>query len=134
MTECQRCPPPIVAAANQLMSLSSARPMVAGSNEQANLSFSESLLETWSVREAFLFFCLVVDPDTPTWRAWLAYKNSPTGKAFKAAKRNAPAYLKLLDQYRDEITETVVRELVSQPGSKRVAKVAHASGIALRAS
>jgi hypothetical protein len=181
MTACHRCPRPIVEAANKLMGLSSAQPMVPGSNEQANLhvvtwktpdteasgmaqhivnnyranprsdssanpithlvmvtrcqfgfklrekineiapdlsvdlSFSESLLETWSVREAFLFFCLLVDPDTPTWRAWLGYKNSLTGKAFKPAKRNAAAYLKLLDEHHDEITETVVRELAKQP-------------------
>jgi len=179
MTECQRCPSPVVAAANQLMSLYSARPMVPGSNEKAklhvvtwttpdteatgmakaivanyranprsespnnthlvmvtrrqfgfmlrekikeiapdltvDLSFSESLLETWSVREAFLFFCLLVDPDTPTWRAWLGYKNSPTGKDFKAPQRNAPAYLKVLEDHHDEITDTVVRELAAQP-------------------
>ena len=180
VTECQRCPPPIVAAANQLMSLSAAQPMVPGSTAQANvhvvtwstpdteasgmakaivdnyranprgdsptnvnthlvmvtrrqfgfklrekineiapdvtvdLSFSESLLETWAVREAFLFFCLLVDPDTPTWRAWLGYKNSATGKEFKAAKRNAAAYLKVLSDHNDEITEIVVREIAAQ--------------------
>jgi DNA helicase-2/ATP-dependent DNA helicase PcrA len=184
MTECHRCPPPLVAAANQLMGLSSAPPMVPGTNERANLhvvtwttpdteasgmaqaivnnyranprsdspnnpnthlvmvtrrqfgfklrekikeiapdltvdlSFSESLLETWPVREAFLFFCLLVDPDTPTWRAWLGYKNSLTGKDFKAPKRNAPAYLNVLDEHHDEITETVVRELAGQPRTR----------------
>ena len=179
MTECQRCPPPLVAAANQLMSLYAARPMVPGSTEKArlhvvtwatpdteatgmakaivanyrasplsespnnthlvmvtrrqfgfalrdkikriapdlavDLSFSESLLETWPVREAFLFFCLLVDPDPPTWRAWLGYKNSLTGKDFKAPQRNAPAYLKVLEDHHDEITDTVVRQLAAQP-------------------
>ncbi len=181
MTECQRCPRPIVNAANQLMALSSAQPMVPGSNEQPNLhvvtwttpdteasgmaqaivnnyranprsdsaddsikhlvmvtrrqfgfklrgkikeiapdltvdlSFSESLLETWAVREAFLFFCLLADPDTPTWRAWLGYKNAPTGKGFKATKRNAAAYLNFLTEHHDEITEPAVRELAKQP-------------------
>ena len=28
-----------------------------------DLSFSESLLESWAVREAFIYFCLLVDPD-----------------------------------------------------------------------
>jgi DNA helicase II / ATP-dependent DNA helicase PcrA len=179
MTECQRCPPPVVAAANQLMSRYAARPMVPGNavtanihvvtwkspnaeiagmataiveNYQANprsedtrnthlvmvtrrqfgyrlrdkinaiapsinidLSFSESLLETWPVREAFLFFCLMVDPDAPTWRAWLGYKNSTTGRDFKANRRNAPAYLKVLDEHNDEITEATITELAAQP-------------------
>ena len=47
-----------------------------------DLSFSESLLESWAVREAFLYFCLLVNPDAPTWRAWLGYQNSPDGKNF----------------------------------------------------
>jgi superfamily I DNA/RNA helicase len=185
VTECQRCPPPIVAAANQLMSLSAARPMVPGNNAPANihlvtwstpdteatgmakaiadnyrahprsdspnnqnthlvmvtrrqfgfklreklkeiapdlrvdLSFSESLLEAWAVREAFLFFCLLVDPDAPTWRAWLGYKNSSTGKDFKAPKRNAGAYLTLLDSHQDEITDAVIRKLAAQPRTQR---------------
>ena len=60
-------------------------------------------------------FCLLVDPDTPTWRAWLGYKNSFTGKDFKAPQRNAPAYLKVFEDHHDEITDTVVRELAAQP-------------------
>lgn len=63
---------------------------------KVDLNFSESLLETWPVREAFLYFCLRADPDAPTWRAWLGYQAAPTGKAFVAAQRNAGAYLKLL--------------------------------------
>src|SRR5439155_4668974 len=66
------------------------------SSLRVELSFSEGLLETWAVREAFLFFCLTVDPDRPTWRAWLAYKPSETGEKYKAPKRNAHAYLNLL--------------------------------------
>src|SRR5262249_16999029 len=72
------------------------------------LSFSESLLETWPVREAFLLFCLLTDPDPATWRAWLGYRNSPDGKDTKAAARNAGAYLKLLDSSKDNITEEVI--------------------------
>lgn len=179
MTACQRCPPEIVSAANQLMSRYKARPMVPGSTTPANihvvtwktpdaeiagmaeaivnnylanprsqdpkhthlvmvtrrqfgfmlrdrikeiapdltidLSFSESLLETWPVREAFLFFCLMVDPDTPTWRAWLGYQNSATGRDFKASRRNAPAYLKVLTESSDEITEETIIKLVAEP-------------------
>lgn len=72
---------------------------------KVELSFSESLLETWAVREAFLLFCLLVDPDPPTWRAWLGYKNSDTGRDYKAPRRNAGAYLKLLTERADEITD-----------------------------
>lgn len=79
---------------------------------KVELSFSESLLETWTVREAFLFFfCLLVDPDAPTWRAWLGYQNSFTGKAYKAAQRNADAYLKLLADSHDDITDSVIEEI-----------------------
>lgn len=85
---------------------------------KVDLSFSESLLETWPVREAFLFFCLVVDPDTPTWRAWLGYKSSSTGKDFKASKRNAPAYLNVFTESDDSITEEVVRRIASEPRSQ----------------
>jgi len=81
-----------------------------------DLSFSESLLETWSVREAFLYFCLLVDPDPPTWRAWLGYQNSADGKNYKAPARNADAYLKLLTLSNDEITEAMVRQVASGSG------------------
>ena len=86
-----------------------------------DLSFSESLLETWVVREAFLYFCLLVNPDAPTWRAWLGYQNSSDGKKFKAPKRNADAYLKFLTACDDEITEAVVQQLAnssSKPAGK----------------
>jgi DNA helicase-2/ATP-dependent DNA helicase PcrA len=85
-----------------------------------DLNFSESLLETWSVREAFLFFCLAVDPDPPTWRAWLGYQNSASGKDCKAPERNTDAYLRLLTANSDRITESPIRRLVSEPqGQKR---------------
>jgi DNA helicase-2/ATP-dependent DNA helicase PcrA len=172
MTECQRCPGDIVSAANQLMNLYTAKPMVPGSAIPANthvvvwdtpefeasgmakaivanvqahpkdrhlvmvtrrqfgywlrdriaaiaphlkveLSFSESLLETWAVREAFLLFCLLVDPDPPTWRAWLGYQDSSTGKGYKAARRNSGAYLKLLTDCNDKITAEAIAEVAA---------------------
>ena len=77
------------------------------------LSFSENLLETWAVREAFLYFCLFVDADAPTWRAWLGYQNSNNGQNFKAPERNADAYLKFLTKCQDEITERAVEQLAN---------------------
>ncbi|HWR82018.1 MAG TPA: ATP-dependent helicase [Candidatus Deferrimicrobium sp.] len=78
-----------------------------------DLSFSESLLETWSVREAFIFFCLLVDSDAPTWRAWLGYQKPIDSKGFKAPKRNADAYLRFLTACSDLITESAVEQLAS---------------------
>lgn len=75
------------------------------------LSFSESLLETWAVREAFLYFCLLIDPDAPTWRAWFGYQSPADGKSFKASGRNAGAYLKFLTVCNDRITEVQVERL-----------------------
>jgi superfamily I DNA/RNA helicase len=172
MTECQRCPKQIVDASNQLMSLSSSKPMTATSSAPANihvvvwntvqreakgmakaivdkykanpenahlvmatrrkfgymireeiakldstikvdLSFSESLLETWAVREAFLMFCLLVDPDPSSWRGWFAYKNSADGTNAKsnAPEKNSNAYLKFLTEHSDKITEKAVIDL-----------------------
>ncbi len=90
-------------------------------NLKIDLSFSESMLETWSVREAFLYFCLRADPDAPTWRAWLGYQNSYDGRNFKADNRNADAYLKFLSECNDRITDLDVQNLASRskqpPGS-----------------
>jgi DNA helicase II / ATP-dependent DNA helicase PcrA len=178
MTECQRCPPPVVKAANRLMALSEALAMVPISDVAANLhvvtwsdphkeaagmartivsnlnqhpgdrhlvmvtrrkfgywlrdriaeldpaigtelSFSEGLLETWAVREAFLFFSLIVDPDRPTWRAWLAYKNSVTGEAYKAPNQNADAYLRLLASADEHISSATIAELASEKRSNQ---------------
>ena len=83
------------------------------SNVSVELSFSESLLETWFVREAFLFFCLLADPYAPTWRAWLGYRNSNDGGKYKAPDRNAAAYLKFLCRCNDEITETAIEQLAN---------------------
>jgi DNA helicase-2/ATP-dependent DNA helicase PcrA len=183
MTECQRCPPPIVKAANQLMSGYKAPAMEAGSTESANihvvtwkhldaeiagmakaiadnyranprsqnpsdthlvmvsrrhfgfmlrdklaeiapelkidLCFQETMLETWQVREAFLFFCLLADADMPTWRAWFSYRNSPPDRDHHAPSRNASAYLRFLDANSDQITEAALAELVAEPKGKR---------------
>jgi superfamily I DNA/RNA helicase len=177
ITECQRCPKPIVVAANQLMALSGIEAMVPISNTAANihvvtwtrpeaeaagmaaaivkniqaqpgarhlamvtrrqfgywlrdkiaeldpklrveLGFSEGLLESWAAREAFLLFCLLIDPDPPTWRAWLGYKNSVTGKDFSAPKRSAGAYLQLLKRANDAITEAAIEALAAEPSGK----------------
>jgi superfamily I DNA/RNA helicase len=177
MTECQRCPPDVVKAANRLMALSDAAAMVPASDAVANLhlvtwpdphveaegmaqailanlyahsderhlvmvtrrkfgywlrdriakadanvridlSFSESLLETWAVREAFIFFCLLVDPDPPTWRAWLAYKNSGTGDHFRAPRRNADAYLRFRTAQKDKVTGSALEVLASEKRTK----------------
>ena len=79
------------------------------------LSFSENLLETWAVREAFLYFCLFADADAPTWRAWLGYQSSNNGQNFKAPERNADAYLKFLNNCQDKITESAVEQLANCP-------------------
>lgn len=85
------------------------------------LSFSESLLETWPVREAFLYFCLLFAPDAPTWRAWLGYRNSSDGRKYNAPERNAAAYLEFFDCCKDRITELAVLQLAeccTQPPGK----------------
>ena len=85
---------------------------------RVDLSFSEGLLETWPVREAFLFFCLLTDPDAATWRAWLGYQNPTEDGKFKASKRNAPAYLNLLTDNKDSLTESVMRDIAN--GTKKL--------------
>jgi DNA helicase-2/ATP-dependent DNA helicase PcrA len=174
ITECQRCPKPIVMAANQLMALSGVEAMVPVSDAAANihvvawptpeaeaagmataivnnihahpgdrhlvmvtrrqfgywlrdrmaeidaglrveLGFSQGLLESWAAREAFLLFCLLIDPDPPTWRAWLGYQNSATGKEFSAPKRSAGAYLRLIKGAGDVITNATLEALVAEP-------------------
>lgn len=174
LRSCQRCPGEVVAAANQLMSLSGEEEMLPGSDAEADnhllywdspeqeaqgmarriiadratygpddrylvmvtrrnfgfllrdqlraldaelhvdLSFEESLLETWPVREAFMFFCLVADSDAPTWRAWLGYKTPDAKLSVTAPQRNADAYLKLLERSADRITDVEVRALAGE--------------------
>jgi superfamily I DNA/RNA helicase len=91
---------------------------VAAPDIHVELSFSEGLLEEWVVREAFIFYCLLVDDDAPTWRAWLGYKNSGTGKKFKAARHNADAYLKLLTAADDDISASTMEKLHAESRTK----------------
>lgn len=81
------------------------------------LSFSESILELWPVREAFLFCCLLADPDAPTWRAWLGYRIPAGSSNHLAPKRNAPAYLQLFAKYNDSITADAALELCEEARS-----------------
>jgi superfamily I DNA/RNA helicase len=173
MTQCQRCPADVISAANQLMVMYTAAPMISTSTQDSNihvvtwstplreargmanaivnnfnahpeerhlvmvtrrkfgfmlrkelnvlapeitvdLDFTETLLETWAVREAFILFCLLTDPDAATWRAWFAYSNSETGENYRASNRNAASYLRFLTASSDEINwdpvETLARE------------------------
>jgi hypothetical protein len=85
---------------------------------RVELGFSEGLLEAWAAREAFLVFCLLTDSDPPTWRAWLGYKNSLTGRNFSAPNRNAGAYLRLLKGADDTISEVTIEALWKEPRDK----------------
>lgn len=78
------------------------------------LGFSESILELWPVREAFLFFCLLTDPDAPTWRGWLGYRIPSDELNHLAPKRNAPAYLNFLRQCDDKMNAPLVLQLCSE--------------------
>jgi superfamily I DNA/RNA helicase len=174
MTDCQRCPKELVVAANKLMSLSEAMPMIPVNDSPAkilvvhwktpeaeakgmaqlirdnvnacpqehkhlvmvtrrqfgyrlrdelsridssisvDLGFSESILELWAVREAFLFFCLLTDPDPPTWRAWLGYRLPSADTNHLAPKRNAPAYLNFLTRCSDTINSERILQLCEE--------------------
>lgn len=84
-----------------------------------DLTFSEGLLETWAVREAFIYFCALVDPDPPTWRAWFAYKTpGPDARGFLAPDRNADAYLRFLASTDDNIGRDAVEQLAQAPASR----------------
>jgi superfamily I DNA/RNA helicase len=80
-----------------------------------DLNFQEGILDEWAVREAFLFLSLLLDPDPPSWRAWFAYKNDPTGDVYlKTAQRNSPAYLDFLSQCGDSISTDRLSDLVAE--------------------
>ena len=58
--------------------------------------YSEDVLETWPTREAFIFLSVLANPnDAVTLRDWVGYQEDDNGKRFKAASRNAEAYLDL---------------------------------------
>ncbi len=65
----------------------------------AQTVFSEDILETWPVREAFIFLEIAANNDDPAaLRDWIAYKPPDSeGKKWKAARRNAPVYQTLRD-------------------------------------
>lgn len=178
LRRCQRCPPEIVQAANQLMSLAGHDEMLPGSEEVANIrvvhwstpqaeargmarqilaniqaypedrhlvmvtrrrfgywlresvlklapdlnldmGFEEAVLDSWPAREAFLFFSLLADPDRPTWRAWLAYQNPNQKGVFKAAQRNAPAYLRFFQACDDAIDVADIERLAAEDRKTR---------------
>jgi len=84
-----------------------------------DLTFSESSLETWAVREAFIYFCALVDPDPPTWRAWFSYKTpGPDADDYLAPKRNADAYLRFLTSTADNISREAVEHLAQGPNTE----------------
>lgn len=61
--------------------------------------FAEDVLQSWPAREAFILLCILADPDDPVaLRDWVAYRDDEDGKKFKAAARNAGAYLSLKDR------------------------------------
>jgi DNA helicase II / ATP-dependent DNA helicase PcrA len=84
------------------------------SSISVDLGFSESILELWAVREAFLFFCLLADPDPPTWRAWLGYRLPSSDTNHLAPKRNAPAYLGFFARCNDTISSERVLRLCEE--------------------
>jgi hypothetical protein len=79
-----------------------------------DLGFSESILELWAVREAFLFFCVLADPDPPTWRAWLGYRLPTASNNHLAPKRNACAYLNFLAHCNDTINSEKILHLCEE--------------------
>ncbi len=178
MTECQRCPPEIVDAANTCVALYGHTAMVAGSDKPANIhavhwntpasesngmakaiasnmatfpserhlvmatrrrwayalrdelkaidpdipvevTFAESILETWQAREAFYFYCLLADPDPATWRGWLSYRTPTHNASFQAPRRSADAYLRFLASSADDLDETRILQLASERRTAR---------------
>ncbi len=83
------------------------------------LGFSESILELWPVREAFLFLCLLADPDAPTWRAWLGYRLPSASSNHLAPERNAAAYLQFLSRCNDQIGADAVVALCAESRAMR---------------
>jgi DNA helicase-2/ATP-dependent DNA helicase PcrA len=63
----------------------------------AQTVFSEDILETWPVREAFIFLEVLASNDDPAaLRDWIAYRRPDgNGKNWKAPRRNAAVYRSL---------------------------------------
>ena len=85
---------------------------------QLDLSFSESILELWPVREAFLFFSLLVAPDPAAWRAWLAYRVPFDGRSPRGPHCNAGAYCGFMNDVHSIGVESI-GQLVSEERAKR---------------
>jgi DNA helicase-2/ATP-dependent DNA helicase PcrA len=81
----------------------------------AQTIFSEDILETWPVREAFIFLQIVADNDDPAaLRDWIGYKRPDgEGKKWKAPKRNAPVYQALRED--GLLTQARMREIATGP-------------------
>ena len=64
---------------------------------RARTLFAEDVLETWSVREAFILLSVLgVPSDSVAIRDWLSYRKPDSdGRGWKAPKRNAIAYAQL---------------------------------------
>lgn len=176
MAECQRCPGEIVEAANQLMGLYPAQPMVPGNPEEPNthvvvwetprkeakgmagailknlneypngrhlvmvtrrqfgywlrqelheldpeisvdLSFSESLLETWRFGKHSCSSACVSTQTRPHGVLGLGIRIRSTGRGLRLRSRNSGAYLQLLDATADNITADLVKALSDEPRS-----------------
>jgi superfamily I DNA/RNA helicase len=76
--------------------------------------FREDVLETWPALEAFMLLEIAGDADPIALRAWVGYQKPTNGKDFKAAQRNASAYLALQQDY-GLLTLDLVAELDGKP-------------------
>jgi DNA helicase-2/ATP-dependent DNA helicase PcrA len=81
----------------------------------AQTIFSEDILETWPVREAFIFLEILVKNDDPAaLRDWIAYRPPDSaGKKWKAPRRNAAVYQSLRDD--GLLTLVRMREIAEGP-------------------
>jgi len=91
--------------------------------------FSEDILETWPVREAFLLLSLIADgTDRIALREWLAYQTPSENRSYKAPKRNAPAYRSLLMQLPNPTADALITlddaaiATISGTGQKNIKK------------
>jgi superfamily I DNA/RNA helicase len=80
--------------------------------------FSEDILETWPLREAFIFLeILANNDDAAALRDWIAYKEPDAdGKKWKASKRNAQVYHAL--RQGGLLTLARLREVAARPANE----------------